>query len=220
MILLNIFDSLRQVFENPSELFDPEHLLQTGGLALLILLTFAQTGIFFFFFIPGDAILFTAGVLISTQDFQHNIIIVCVSLVIAAFLGNLTGYWLGKKAGPKLRKRKEGWLYKPRYLSSAEAFYQKHGVLALSFGMFFMIVRTFSPIVAGIIGLDFRKMMIYSLIGAVTWISLLVLSGYFLGRISWVEEYLEYVILGMVLTITIPPIIKYFSGKKNNGPSN
>jgi membrane-associated protein len=218
MMLLNISDFFHQLLQHPSELFDPEKLIKYGGLATLIILTFAQTGLFFCFFLPGDAILFTAGVFIATKDFNQNIFLVCIALIIAAFLGNITGYYIGKKTGPYLLKKKDSWVFRKQFIIAAEEFYKKYGVLATSIAMFFMIIRTFAPIFAGIIKLELRKMVLYSAIGATIWICTMVLAGFFLGRIPFVEKYLEYFILAIILSVTVPALLRLFFKTKKQYP--
>ena len=219
MPILSISDFFYQLFQDPAELFDPEKLIRFGGLAVLILLTFSQTGLFFCFFLPGDAILFMAGVFIATRDFHQNIIVVCIFLVIAAFLGNMTGYYIGRTAGPLLLKREDSWFFKKKFLITAEAFYKKYGALALTLGMFFIVVRTFAPIVAGMIRLHSRRMALYSFTGAIMWVNTLVLSGYFLGRIPFVEKYLEYFILGLIVCLVLPVVIRFMiSSRKQKQP--
>ena len=188
-------------------MFDSESLIRYGGLLILFLSVFCQTGLFFCFFIPSGALLFTAGVFVATGDLHENLFVVCSLLTMAAVLGNATGYWVGRKAGPMLYKRKDSRFFKRKYLDKAEAFYRKHGNLALALGLFFPIIRTFSPVVAGIIKLDFRRLVLFTFIGSALWISAFVVAGYLVGLMPFLKQYLKYIVLGIILVVTTPILI-------------
>ena len=203
-------------------MFDSESLIRYGGLLLLVLSVFCQTGLFFCFFIPSGGLLFTAGVFIATGDLPENIFIVCSLLIIAACLGNITGYWFGLKAGPILYKRKESRFFKRKHLDAAEKFYKKNGNIALAAGLFFPIIRTFAPIVAGMIKLNFSRFVFFTLIGSVLWIVSFVMSGYLIGIMPFLKPYLKYIIIGIILTVTTPVIIGIIRNlnKEEKQPSN
>jgi membrane-associated protein len=188
-------------------MFNAESVIRYGGLLILFLAVFCQTGLFFCFFIPSGGFLFTAGVFVATGDLPENLFIVCSLLSIASVLGNMTGYWLGLKAGPMMYKRKDSRYFKRQYLDKAETFYRKYGNLALAGGLFFPIIRTFSPIVAGIIKLGFRRFVLFVFIGSVLWISTFVVAGYLVGIIPALKQYLKYIVIGIILTVTIPVLI-------------
>jgi membrane-associated protein len=137
-------------------MFDAESLIRYGGLLLVFLSVYCQTGLFFCFFIPSGAFLFTTGIFVATGDLHGNVFLLSLLLTIAAILGNLSGYFLGWKAGPLMYQRKESRFFKRTHLDKAEAFYRTYGNIALTAGMFLPIIRTFSPIVAGMIKLDLR----------------------------------------------------------------
>ncbi|HET7116871.1 MAG TPA: DedA family protein, partial [Hanamia sp.] len=151
-------------------MFDLESLIRYGGLFILFLAVFGQTGLFFCFFIPSGALLFTTGVFVASGDLHQDIFIVCSLLIIASFFGNITGYWIGLKAGPIMYKRKESRFFKRKHLAAAETFYNKYGNIALAAGLFFPVIRTFAPVVSGMIKLNFRRFMLYTFIGSVFWI--------------------------------------------------
>jgi len=188
-------------------MFDAESLIRYGGLFILFLSVFCQTGLFFCFFIPSGALLFTAGVFVATGDLHGNLFVVCSLLSMAAVLGNITGYWLGRKAGPMLYKRKDSRFFKRKHLDKAEAFYRKYGNIALAAGLFFPIIRTFSPVVAGIIKLDFRRFVFFTFIGSALWISAFVTAGYLVGLMPFLKQYLKYIVLGIILIVTTPVLI-------------
>jgi membrane-associated protein len=119
----------------------------------------------------------------------------------------MTGYWLGRKTGPTMYKRKDSKYFKRKYLDKAEAFYKKHGNISLAAGLFFPIIRTFSPIVAGIIKLDFRRFLLFVFIGSVLWISTFVVAGYLVGIMPALKQYLKYIVIGIILLVTTPVLI-------------
>lgn len=197
---------------------DPEKLLKEGGFYVVLFVIFAETGLFFGFFLPGDYLLFLAGMFVATGKLDVNIFVMLAGLVAAAILGNFVGYWFGRKTGPMLYQRKDTIFFKKRYLKSAEAYYKKQGAFALIMGRFVPIVRTFAPICAGIIRLDFRKFALYNVAGALIWIISLTLLGYFLGRRfeKEINDYLLYIIIGFIVITTIPLLITFVKNKVVN----
>lgn len=196
-------------------LTNPEQIIQTGGLILILLIIFAENGIFFGFFLPGDTLLFTTGLLCSTGHFNISIYLLLVTISGAAFLGSMFGYYFGKKTGDRLFQKGDSLLYKKKYLLSAEAFFAKHGGLALIMGRFLPIIRTFAPIFAGIAHFDYSKFLYYNILGGTLWVFSMLLSGYFLGIfIPQSKDYLEYLILGIVIITWIPVIITYLKERK------
>jgi membrane-associated protein len=171
-------------------------------------MVYGQTGVFFAFFLPSGALLFTTGVWVATGEFHYSVAVVCCMLILAAMLGNITGYWFGRKAGPLLYRRKDSALFKRKHLSAAHDFYRKYGGLALAAGPFFPVIRTFSPIVAGMIRLNFRRFLFFSAIGSALWIISFVMSGYLLGIIPALKPYLKYVVIGIIVTVTVPIVIR------------
>ena len=188
-------------------MFDSESLIRYGGLFLLFLSVFCQTGLFFCFFIPSGGLLFTAGVFVATGDLHENVFTVCSLLIVASVLGNITGYWFGWKAGPMMYRRKESRFFKRKHLETAEGFYKKYGNVALAAGLFFPIIRTFSPIVAGVIRLDFRRVLLFTFLGSVFWITCFVGAGYLVGIMPFLKPYLKYIVIGIIVVVTIPVIV-------------
>ena len=186
---------------------DTESLIRYGGLLLLFLAVFCQVGLFFCFFIPSGGLLFTAGVFVATGDLPENIFIVCSLLIMASLLGNITGYGLGFKASSTMYKKKESRFFKRKHLTTAETFYKKYGNIALIGGLFFPVIRTFAPMVAGIIKLNFRRFVLFTFIGSVFWIVSFVMAGYLIGTMPFLKPYLKYIIIGIILTVTTPVII-------------
>lgn len=192
-------------------LIDPEKLLREGGFYVVVFVIFAETGLFFGFFLPGDYLLFLAGMFVATGKLDVNIYVLIAGLMAAAISGNFTGYWFGRKTGPVLYQRKDSFFFKKKFLKAAEAYYTKQGAFALIMGRFVPIVRTFAPIIAGIVKLDFRKFALYNVLGAVLWIASLTLLGYFLGKKfeREINQYLLYIILGFIVITTLPVIIAF-----------
>jgi membrane-associated protein len=194
---------------------DPEKLLREGGFYVVMFVIFAETGLFFGFFLPGDYLLFLAGMFVATGKLDVNIYILIIGLVIAAVLGNFTGYWFGRKTGPMLYERKDSFFFKQRYLKAAKEYYNKQGAFALIMGRFVPIVRTFAPIFAGVVKLDFKRFAFYNISGGIIWITSLTLLGYFLGKRfeKEINDYLLYIIVGFIVVTTIPLLITFVKKK-------
>lgn len=192
-------------------LIDPEQLLREGGFYLLLFVVFAETGLFFGFFLPGDYLLFLAGMFVATGKLDVSVIVLLIGLIGAAVTGNFVGYWFGRRTGPLLYDRKDSFLFKKRHLKMAEDYYKKQGAFALIMGRFIPIVRTFAPIVAGVIGLDYKRFAFYNISGAVLWVTSLTLLGFFLGRRfeQEIEEYLLYIIIGFIIVTALPLVWAY-----------
>ena len=202
---------MHEIWDYLQHLIDPVKLLREGGFYLLLFVIFAETGLFFGFFLPGDYLLFLAGMFVATDKLDVSIYILIFGLIAAAVSGNFVGYWFGKKTGPVLYHRNDSFFFKKKYLRAAETYYKKQGAFALIMGRFIPIVRTFAPIIAGIVKLDYRKFAFYNITGAFLWISSLTLLGFFLGRSfeKEINDYLLYIIVGFILLTAIPLIITY-----------
>jgi membrane-associated protein len=194
---------------------DPEKLLREGGFYVVMFVIFAETGLFFGFFLPGDYLLFLAGMFVATGKLDINIYVLIVGLCVSAISGNFVGYWFGRKTGPVLYHRKDSLFFKRKYLKAAEEYYNKQGAFALIMGRFVPIVRTFAPIFAGVVRLDFKKFALYNIAGAFIWIASLTLLGYFLGRKfeKEINDYLLYIIIGFIVITTIPLILAFVKKK-------
>lgn len=193
------------------KLSDAQQIIHKGGFYLIIFVVFAETGLFFGFFLPGDYLLFLAGMFVATGKLDVGIFGMIIGLVAAAVAGNFVGYWFGFRTGPMLYNRKDSFFFKKKYLKAAENYYNKQGAFALILGRFVPIVRTFAPIFAGVVKLDVRKFAFYNIIGAILWITSLTLLGYFLGKEfeAEINDYLSYIILGFILITTIPLVLAF-----------
>src|ERR1041384_1862838 len=186
------------MFEFLKQLTDPESIIKYGGFAFLLFVIFAETGLFIGFFLPGDNLVFIAGLLCATKPEIMNVSfpILILSMVAAAVLGNMFGYWFGKKAGETLYTRKNSFFFRQSHVTTTKTYYEKHGGKTLILGRFLPIIRTFAPILAGVIKIDFKKFMLYNIVGGFAWIGLLSSAGYFLGKNKWVQENIEWIVIG------------------------
>jgi membrane-associated protein len=185
-------------------IFDINSLISYGGLPLVCLLVYGSTGLFFCFFIPAGALLFSAGLFVATGGLNYDIYSTCILLILASMLGNITGYWFGWKAGPLLYKKKDSKFYKKQHLVTAKTFYSKYGWMALTLGLYLPIIRTFASIVAGIFRVRFHRFMLLTFAGSVVWVLSFVLAGYFIGSQPFLKPWLKYIIIFFVLAVTIP----------------
>ena len=191
-------------------IFDIEALISYGGLLVVFLLVYGSTGLFFCFFIPTGAVLFTTGIFIATGGLQYDVFTACSLLILASVSGNLTGYWFGWKAGPLLYKRKDSRFFKKQHLTTAETFYNKYGWLALTVGLYLPIIRTFASVVAGMVRLNFRRFILLTVTGSMVWILSFVSAGYFIGSRPFLKPWLNYIVIGFILIVTIPLVIWLF----------
>lgn len=187
------------------ELVNPESIIRYGGIYLLLFVIFAETGLFVGFFLPGDSLLFTAGLFCSTGLLQVHPVLLVTLIIAAAVAGNMVGYYFGKNVGILLFKRKSGFFFRQEHLVTANEFYLKHGKKTIVLSRFLPIVRTFAPIIAGIVKLEYYKFFIYSLVGAILWVCSLVLTGYYMGKyVPKTQEYLEYIVIFLIVITAIP----------------
>ncbi|NUM31558.1 MAG: VTT domain-containing protein [Bacteroidetes bacterium] len=208
---------MQEYIELIPKLFVPENLIKIGGLGLLIFIVFAETGLFVGFFLPGDSLLFTAGILCSTEALKVDIWTLMILLNIAAVSGNITGYYFGKKVGPKLFTRDDSLLFKKRYILITRTFYNKYGGKALIMGRFLPIIRTFAPILSGVIMFDYKKFLTYTIVGSILWTSAMTLSAYYLAKaIPNLKDHLGLVVIFMIIVTAIPVFRTYLREKKSS----
>ncbi len=191
------------------DLFKPEELIRFGGLALLLIIIFLENGVFFGFFLPGDSLLFTAGLLaypeVGVLDVSLEHLILYIGF--AAIGGYYAGYFFGYKTGEALYKRKDTLFFKKEYITTAEVFYKKYGGVALVLGRFLPIVRTFAPILAGIVKVRPIVFFMFNVVGAFLWPLSIVSAGYYVGKIfPNALDYLNYIIIGFIVVTSIPVI--------------
>lgn len=198
------------------DLFRPETIIEYGGLALLLFIVFAETGLFFGFFLPGDSLLFVAGLLSDSPYLSMPIGILILLVITAAVCGTTVGYGFGYWAEGYLKNRKENFFYKKKYLEITQNFYTRYGMMAFIIGRFLPIVRTFVPILAGIVKIDFTKFFIYNLAGAAIWVTSMIMAGYWLGNaFPLITDHLDIIIVGMILVSSLPVIISWRKHRKS-----
>ena len=179
---------------------------------ILFLIIFAETGLVFMPFLPGDSLLFVAGALCGLGVMQLEWLIPL--LILAAFSGDNTNYWVGRLIGMRVFQRFEGRLLKREYLDKTHAFYEKHGGKTIIFARFMPIIRTFAPFVAGIGLMHYRLFVLYSALGSLVWIGSLTLAGYFFGNIPVVKDNLTLIILAVILISFLPALVEYFRHRR------
>jgi membrane-associated protein len=209
-------ESILELFKH---LTNADWITQHGGLYLVALIVFAETGLFVGFFLPGDSLLFVTGLIIaqSASPFDTaalNLPYWIVLITLAGIIGNLVGYWFGKKTGPILFERKDTWLFKRKHLIQAKEFYEKKGGSAIILARFIPIVRTFAPIVAGVVHMERKKFLLYNIVGSFAWVLSMTITGYCLGENEWVKGNLEKIVIGLILVTTLPVLYKMIFAKK------
>lgn len=191
-----------------TDLLRPETVIELGGIALLLFVIFAETGLFFGFFLPGDSLLFVAGILCGGPYLPVPVWLLITMITLAAVGGTTVGYAFGFLAKDYLYRRKETFFFRKRYLEITHQFYARYGMLAFIVGRFIPIVRTFVPILAGLVRIDFRKFMAYNILGAGLWVTPLVLLGYALGKtMPSITEHLDLIVLAMIFLTAIPIVV-------------
>lgn len=209
---------MQEIFEFFGYLTNPEWIMANGGLYIVVLIVFIETGFPFGFFLPGDSLLFIAGMVIANalSPFNQpilNLVFWVMLISVAGITGNFTGYWLGRKSDKLLFQRKDNWFFKKRYLIQAKEFYDKKGGGAIVLARFLPIVRTFAPIVAGIVKMSPAKFSMYNIAGSFLWSVSIVTAGFLLGENEWVKHNLEIIIIGIVVITTAPVFLKLISGR-------
>jgi len=152
--------------------------------------------------------MFISGVFTATGVMHYNLFTVCSVLIVASLSGSMTGYWFGRKAGPVLYNRTDSKFFRREHLEAAEKFYAKYGGLALTAGSFLPIIRTFAPIVAGMIKVNLRRFLLFTITGSVLWVLSFVLAGYLIGSMPFLKPYLKYIISGIIILVTTPMVIR------------
>lgn len=211
-----------EIISSFQHLFDPMWIMSNGGLNLVLAILFVEVAFIFGFFLPGDPLLFVAGMVIgATKETAHpfandigNLAFWITLFIGATLVGYQVGYWFGVKFGPMLRKKKDNWFFKQKYIDAAHDFYEKKGGFAIAISRFLPIVRTFAPLIGGMVKMDRKKFFFYNVIGAVLWVTSITSIGYLLGNHSWVKNNLEFVLVGIVVLATIPVLLKSVKKEK------
>ncbi len=187
---------------------DPGQLIETFGLIGILVIVFAECGLLIGFFLPGDSLLFTAGLLVARDDIKQPLWLVCILICVAAIAGNQVGYLIGRKAGPAVFNRPDSRFFKQEYVDKSYAFFDRYGPRAIVLARFVPIVRTFITVTAGVGRMDYRTYTIYSVIGGVLWGAGVTILGYSLGNVAFVAEHIELILIGIVAVSVIPIAIE------------
>lgn len=199
------------------DVFSPEEIIRFGGITLLLLIVFCETGVFFGFFLPGDSLLFTAGLLTNHRILDIPVWELILLVSIAAIAGSTVGYISGRWAHGYLSKRKENFFYKKEYMDMTRALYKKYGAMAFIIGRFLPVVRTFVTIMSGMVRIDFKIFFIFNVIGVGIWVIVMVMTGYMLGNIfPDILDYLEIIVIALIVLTAIPIVLQFRKHRAEN----
>jgi membrane-associated protein len=209
---------MESLFDWFERLRDLPTLVQAAGYIGIIAIIFVETGFFFGFFLPGDSLLVTAGLLIAT-GLDMNVYLLGVLLNVAAIAGDALNYWVGRYTGPKIFTRDDSLFFKKKHVERAHDFYVKHGAKTIVLARFMPIIRTFAPLVAGVARMDYRVFSLYNVIGGTAWIWSMLFTGYFLGRyVPGIDKYIELVIIVVIFLSILPGIIAWLKERRKGPP--
>ncbi|MFN4145591.1 MAG: DedA family protein [Runella sp.] len=199
-------------------LINSEEIIRTGGLVLITLIIFAENGLFFAFFLPGDYLVFLAGVFCALKILDVPIALLLGCLFVAAILGSLTGYLSGRYFGDKLQNRPDSLFFKKKHIETTKKYFDRYGSRTLVISRFLPVVRTFAPILAGLVRMPWGGFLTYNVVGAALWIFGLTGGGYYFGaKFPWIIDYVHYIIFFFLAVTTFTVIRGYFSAKKDIG---
>lgn len=205
-----------EILRQFKEFIDPTHLIQLFGYPGLTLIVFLETGAMVFF-LPGDSLLFMAGLFAGNGDL--NLIYLWLLLVPAAIIGDAVSYFIGSRVGPALFSKPESRLFKPAHMKAAHDFYEKHGGKAIIMARFMPIVRTFVPVVAGIGKMPYQRFAMFNAVGGLLWVTSMTIAGYFLGQIPFVKKNIELMVIGIIVLSILPGIIAWLRARNAPPPS-
>ncbi len=197
------------------EWLQPEHLIQTYGLAAVLVVVFVECGLLLFF-LPGDSLLFATGVFVGSGVITQPIGLVIAAIATAAILGNLCGYAIGRIVGAPLLDRPNSRIVRPEHVASAHAFFERHGGRSIVLARFVPIVRTFITALAGVVKMDFRAYASYSVVGGIVWAGSLTLMGFWLGNVTWVADNIELIAILIVAASVVPIGIEYLRARRSS----
>jgi membrane-associated protein len=196
---------------------DPSYLISALGPFVLVglcLIIFAECGLLVGFFLPGDSLLFTAGLFVASGAISTPLWLVCTLLVVSALLGNVSGYWIGRAAGPAIFDRPNSRLLKPEHVERTHAFFERYGNRAIVLGRFVPIVRTFITVMAGVGKMEPKRYLTYSVIGGVAWAAGVTLLGYLLGGFTFVRGHIELMLIAVVVLSLIPLAVEFLRARR------
>jgi membrane-associated protein len=198
---------------------DPDYLITTFGLIGVLVIVFAESGLLIGFFLPGDSLLFTTGLLVTTGKIDMPLWLVCTLIVMAAVIGDQVGYLFGRKVGPALFKRPDSRLFKQENVEKAHDFFEKYGPKSLVLARFVPIVRTFTPIIAGVSRMNYRSFVTFNVIGGVLWGAGVTLLGAALGKVEFVHKNIEAILILIVLISVVPIAVEFLRARSKNKKS-
>jgi membrane-associated protein len=187
-------------------LLDPNHLIATFGLIGILVILFAESGLLVGFFLPGDTLLFTAGVLVQRESLHESLWLVIALEAAAAIAGNLVGYEIGKRGGPAVFTRPDSRLFKPEYVERTRHFFDRYGPSAIVLGRFVPVVRTVITVMAGAGRMSYRTYAVYTVIGGILWTAAITLLGYFLGNVDFIANNIELLVL-LGVAVSVVPVL-------------
>ncbi|MCU7724340.1 VTT domain-containing protein [Actinoplanes sp. KI2] len=194
---------------------DPQQLISTFGLIGILAIVFAESGLLIGFFLPGDSLLFTAGLLVAGGTYLHvPLWLMCALTSAAAVAGDQFGYLFGRRFGPGLFRRPDSRLFKQENLARGGAFFAKYGARSIVLARFVPIVRTFTPIAAGASRMHYRTFLIYNVVGGAVWATGVTILGYFLGQVAFVKNNIEFILVGIVVLSVIPIAVEFLRGRR------
>jgi membrane-associated protein len=216
-----------------TQLLNPEFYinLEIGGVAVgiyvVLFIVFAETGLFAGFFLPGDSLLFLSGIysnelmatILPMDSDLLNVTMLSMLVACAGIIGNMFGYWFGARSGTYLYKKEDSFWFKKKYLIQSHDFFEKHGGRAIIFARFLPVIRTFAPIIAGVVNMDKKKFMLFNIISSILWAFTLIFAGHYLQELflQWdidLKSHIEIIIIGIVLITTVPVIVNAIKGNK------
>jgi membrane-associated protein len=204
---------------------DPQNLDKLGAAAFWVAMAiiFAECGLLIGFFLPGDSLLFMVGLFVAkpvegstAHVIDMPIQVACLLLTLAAILGNLSGYWIGYRAGPSLFAKPDSRLFRREYVDKTEQFFARYGARAIVMARFVPIVRTFITAMAGVGRMDLRQYAVYSTIGGIIWATGVTLLGYYLGNVQFIQDNLEIILLSIIAVSILPMVAEYFKHRREN----
>ena len=200
------------------QIYDVEFLVRTGGLVLLTIIVFVETGLLIGFFLPGDSLLVTAGIFAAQGAL--DLLTLNLALSAAAIVGDTVGYRIGYATGPKIFTRENSLFFSRKHLISAKEFYDRHGGFTIVIARFIPMIRTFAPVVAGVGAMSYRRFLTFNVFGGIFWVMSTTLAGYFLGTIiPNIQEQIHLVIVIVIFLSLLPGIIKFLSEWRKARPN-
>jgi len=193
----------------------PEYFIGLGLVALLVVV-FVETGLLVGFFLPGDSLLFTAGLLVAEGTFDIPLWVLLVTVPLAAVAGDQVGYSIGRKAGPRVFNRPDSRLFQQEFVDKAYSYFERYGPRTIVLARFVPIVRTFAPVVAGVSRMHYRTFLTYNIVGGVLWGAGVTLLGYFLGQVAFVRSNVEPIILGIVFVSVLPILVELLRARREH----